>query len=197
MNGGKCCVGGITGGGRFVRLLTSNGENQSEDTDLTPRQVWEMEFTERQNLNPPHIEDVLIQSKKLKGELKDDIKVIDFINKRNIQIWRGHPDTLFDGMIKWTDNGSGYINKSAVPAHSVGFWVPDKDLTKSIYFEKVRYSYRCKEGWRSIPYVGFDEAVETIPSGTLVRVSLARWWDTKGTTELRCPLQLSGWFDLE
>ena len=47
-----------------------------------------------------------------------------------------------------------------------------------------------------MPYVGFEEAVETIPAGTLVRVSLARWWDTNGTTEDRCSLQLSGWYGL-
>jgi hypothetical protein len=114
----------------------------------------------------------------------------------NAVIWEGEPDVLFDGMLKWTDNGSGYINKAAVPSHSVGFWVPDKELKKSIYYDKPRYSYRSSKGWRSMPYVGFDEPIEIIPSGTLVRVSLARWWDREGATELRCQLQVSGWYDL-
>jgi hypothetical protein len=195
MNHGKCCVGGITNSGRYVRLLTPAGENQNEDTELAPRQVYDIKFTERPNNTPPHIEDVLIQSRKLKGVLEDHIEIIDFIVEREIPIWKGSPDVLFDKKIQWTDNGSGYINKKAVPEHSVGFWIPDKDLTKNIFYNKVRYNYRSKIGWRSLPYVGFDEAIETIPAGTLVRVSLARWWDTKGTTELRCPLQLSGWYD--
>lgn len=195
MKGGKCCVGGITGSGRYVRLMTASGENQPEETELTPRQVYKIEFAERPNNNPPHVEDVLVQSLELKGSLKDEIKIIDFINKRNISVWRGSPEVLFDNYIKWTSNGSGYINEDAIPAHSVGFWVPDQNLTKSIYYEKVRYSYRGAERWFSLPYVGFDEPIETIPAGTLVRVSLARWWDTKGTTEFRCPLQLSGWYE--
>lgn len=197
MNGGKCCVGGITWNGRCVRLLTSDGENQSENTELTPRQVYEMEFMKRPHTKPPHVEDVLIQSKTLKGNLKRGIKVIDFIKERKIPIWQGSPEVLFDGLLKWTDNGSGYINEDAIPSHSVGFWVSDKPLSKSVYYGKIRYSYRGDNGWRSFPYVGFEEAIKLIPEGTLVRVSLARWWDQKGTTELRCPLQLSGWYDLD
>jgi hypothetical protein len=68
-------------------------------------------------------------------------------------------------------------------------------LTKRIFYEKVRYGYPKTTNWRSLPYVGFEEAAEIIPAGTLVRVSLARWWDTNGTTEERCSLQLSGWYD--
>ncbi|MDY3548385.1 hypothetical protein PG291_07210 [Riemerella anatipestifer] len=196
MNNGKCCIGGITGSGRYVRLLTPTGDNQPENTDLTPRQVWEVEFIERPHTTPPHIEDVLVTSRKIKESLKDEITILEFIKQRKIQIWKGNPEVLFDTKIKWTDNGSGYINKEAVPQHSVGFWISDKDLTKSIYYGKPRYSYRSVDGWRSLPYVGFDEPIDIIPKGTLIRVSLARWWDTKGTTELRCPLQLSGWYDL-
>ncbi|HAH55422.1 MAG TPA: hypothetical protein DCM02_09120 [Flavobacterium sp.] len=196
MNNGKCCIGGITGSGRYVRLLTTNGENQPEDTDLNPRQVWEVEFTERSNMTAPHVEDVLVSSRKIKGSLKDELTILEFIKQRKIAIWEGSPDVLFDGKIRWTKNGSGFINKEAVSEHSVGFWISDKDLTKSIYFDKPRYSYHGSNGWRSLPYVGFDEPLEIILKGTLIRVSLARWWDTKGTTELRCPLQLSGWYDI-
>lgn len=196
MNNGKCCVGGITGNGRYVRLLTPECENQPENTDLELRQVWEMEFTERPNMKPPHIEDVLINSRKIKGRLRDEITILEFITKRKIEIWEGSPDVLFDGKVNWTQNGSGYINEEAISKHSVGFWISDKDLTKSIYYDKPRYSYHGSSGWRSLPYVGFEEPIENIPKGTLLRVSLARWWNTKGTTELRCPLQLSGWYEL-
>jgi len=33
-----------------------------------------------------------------------------------------------------------------------------------------------------------------IPADTLLRVSLARWWDNEGRHEERCYLQLSGWY---
>ena len=46
----------------------------------------------------------------------------------------------------------------------------------------------------NIPYVGCAEAIDLIPAGTLVRVSLARWWRPEGMNEERCYLQLSGWY---
>ncbi len=80
--------------------------------------------------------------------------------------------------------------------NSVGFWIPDRDLTKKVFYEKTRYSYPIINGWRSLPFVGYGIEVDVIPAGTLTRVSLARWWDTNGTTEDRCSLQLSGWYGL-
>lgn len=197
MNHGRCCIGGITENGRYVRLLTTTGENQPEDTELLPRQVWEIVFTERPNMIPPHVEDIYIQSMKIKGDLVDEITILKIIEQKNVQIWKGSPEILFDGLLKWTANGSGYINEEGVPKHSVGFWISDKQLTKSIYYDKPRYSYRSLDRWYSIPYVGFDKPIEVIPAGTLIRISLARWWNTNGTTEQRCPLQLSGWYDFK
>ncbi len=195
MGNGKCCVGGITGGGRYIRLLTPTGENQPENTELAPRQVWDVEFSERLNPIPPHIEDVLINSKKLKGTLKDEIKILEFIKERKILIWQGEPDVLFDGLIKWTNSGSGYINREGIPSHSVGFWISDYDLTKK-EFNGIRYNYPNSFCWRSLKFVGFETPVNKIPAGTLLRVSLARWWQQDENTEERCYLQLSGWYDL-
>lgn len=194
MNNGRCCIGGITGSGRYVRLLTPTGENQPETTDLAPRQVWEVEFNERPNPTPPHVEDVLVSSRKQKGTLKDEIKIVDFIKQRKIPIWQGNPDTLFDSLIKWTNSGSAYVNREAIPKHSVGFWISDRDLTKK-EFNGIRYSYPNPNGWRSLKFVGFETPVDKIPAGTLLRVSLARWWQQDENTEERCYLQLSGWYD--
>lgn len=196
MNGGKCCVGGITDDGRSVRLLTIQGENQPENTELAPRQIYDIKFTERSNLKPPHVEDVLIQTKTFKRNLESSANMADIISQRGAPIWRGHPEHLFEEKLQWTPNGSGYVNENSIPSHSVGFWIADKPLSKSIYYGKVRYSYRGHETWFSLPYVGFEDAVPQIPSGTLLRVSLARWWDQDGKTEPRCSLQLSGWYDL-
>lgn len=192
------CIGALATNGKYIRLLNEGGCNQPVDTEFEVRQVWEVEFEERTDKKPPHIEDVIIKSKKLKGTLKDELTMLKIVQKFNASIWRGSPDVLFDGLLQWTDSGSGYVSdNSSIPNNSVGFWIPDKDLTKNIFYEKVRYGYPKTANWRSLPYVGFEEAVEVIPAGTLVRVSLARWWDTNGTTEDRCSLQLSGWYDLK
>ena len=116
------------------------------------------------------------------------------IDKINVKIWRGSTDILFDGHINWTPNGSGYISESGqIPENSVGFWIPDKELTRRDYNEKVRYSYPIR--WRNITFVGFQDPLDSIPAGTLVRVSLARWWSPDENEE-RCYLQLSGYYTI-
>lgn len=191
------CVGGITTNGKYVRLLNVGGNNQPKNTDFEVGQFWDIEYVERTNLLPPHIEDIIITSKKLVGTLKKERTMLQTVQLYGATIWKGSPDKLFDNSLRWTDNGSGYISdKSDIPNNSVGFWIPDRNLTKRVYYDKVRYSYPIPIGWRSLPYVGFDSAVEVIPAGTLLRVSLARCWDTDGSTEYRCSLQLSGWYNL-
>lgn len=196
MNNNQVCVGGLTLKGRYVRLLDEDGHNQPENTDLEPKQAWEIEFTERPHNVPPHVEDIIVKNRARKGSLKDDITIKDFIEKRKIPIWRGHPDNLFDNLIQWTASGSGYIDEDGgVPEHSVGFWISDRDLIKKEY-KGVRYQYPSSSGWRSIKYKGLDEPVEVIPAGTLIRVSLARWKSFEEGETPKCWLQLSGWYDL-
>jgi len=192
------CVGGIFANGRLVRLLDCNGHNQDKDTDIEIGDVFTIEYRERTDNKPPHVEDILVQSMKLKFKFKTIDKMVSYLREKlNITIWEGSPNLLFDETLQWTDNGSGYISQDGViPTHSVGFWIPDRDLSKNIFFGKVRYNYPQLTGWRSLPYVGFEDPIDVIPSGTLIRVSLARWWDRNGETENRCSLQLSNWYIL-
>lgn len=192
------CVGGILANGRFVRLLNSRGYNQPEDTSLQVLQVYRINFENRQHLTPPHIEDILVSNFTFKFSFRNEEKMIDYItNRLDVNVWEGGPDILFNGCLQWTENGSGYISEHGdIPSNSVGFWKPDKDLNKRVFYDKVRYNYPNTNGWRSLPFVGFADPVEIIPAGTLVRVSLARWWDRSGQTEKRCSLQLSGWYNV-
>lgn len=196
MNNNQVCVGGLTLKGRYVRLLDEHGNNQPENTDLAPKQAWEIEFDERHNNIPPHVEDILIHTRIRIGKLKDKVTIKDFIEKRNIPIWRGHPDELFDKLIQWTPNGSGYIDRDGgIPEHSVGFWISDRNLNKKDY-NGIRYQYPSSVGWRSIKFKGLEEPVEVIPAGTLIRVSLARWHSFDDDEQPKCWLQLSGWYDI-
>ena len=76
------------------------------------------------------------------------------------------------------------------------FWRPDQPLGLDYQGKRIRYRYPGEDGGRTITFVGFQEPVEVIPAGTLVRVSLAHWWrpTDKPEQELRCYVQLSGWF---
>ena len=191
------CVGGVLANGTFVRLLNENGYNQDIDTPLNIGDVWTIEFVERENKRAPHIEDILVSNMTFKFSFKTIDKMVDYLKEKlNIKIWKGSTDILFDKKIQWTNSGSGYISETGeIPDNSVGFWIPDRDLIRKDYKDKVRYSYPIR--WRSITFVGFQEPVNIIPAGTLVRVSLARWWSPNDDDEERCYLQLSGWYGLQ
>lgn len=193
------CVGGITLDGRFVRLLDEGGQNQPNNCPFEINQIYEITFKERRNLIAPHTEDILLQSSKYIRRLKDKIRMIDFITNMNVDICRGNISHLFDKCLGFTASGSGYINSSMVPRNSVSFWIADKDLTKSIDENgKIRYKYEMDDSCSSdiqIKYVGLQHTENIIPKGTLLRVSLARWWRPHDAdVEHRCYLQLSGWY---
>lgn len=189
------CVGGVLANGRFVRLLNSDGYNQDSDTDLEVGDVYTITFSDRTEKNPPHVEDILVHSMKHKFSFSTIEKMVEYLTEKlKVKVWKGSTEILFDNNLQWTSGGSGYISESGgIPDNSVGFWIPDKDLIRKDYNEKVRYSYPIR--WRNISFVGFQEPVDKIPAGTLVRVSLARWWSPNDDEE-RCYLQLSGWYGL-
>jgi len=189
------CVGGLViENNRYVRLLNPGNYNQPRDTNFSVGEIWNIDFEDRNNVIPPHIEDVIILNKKFFCNLDVDY-VGDFLTRKNLIDWNGHIDNLFEGKIKWTNRGSGYINKENVPKQSVGFWISDKELTKKEIFNNIRYNYTNSNGWRSLKFVGIGSPIDIIPVGTILRVSLARWWKQEGNTEEeRCYLQLSGWY---
>lgn len=186
------CVGGILKNGRAVRLLTQNGSNQEVNIDMNIGDVYEITFSERNDKKAPHNEDILIQTKAYKHNFSSMKEMVDYLfDNVEITFWAGNISKIYDGTLQWTGNGSGYISeKGGIPKNSVGFWMPDKDLTRIESNEKVRYKYNND---KNIPYVGLQGQIETIPAGTLIRVSLARWW-SPDINEERCYLQISGWY---
>ncbi len=191
------CIGALDRNGRFLRLLDEKGAHQPSDCPFEINQVWEITSRKADKRVPPHVEDVKILHKEYKRKLRNEQTMLQVLKNCNVKIWKGNPETLFDGCLLWTAKGSGYISgKARIPDHSVGFWITDKELTKYNVYEKIRYRYSCSQNGRSLPYVGVETPAEIIPAGTLLRVSLARWWDKDGEIEERCSLQLSGWYDL-
>lgn len=192
------CIGGILEDGHFVRLLKSDGHNQDTTTIFTIGRWYDIEYRERPHKRPPHIEDILVLRAfpcdiALHNDLQHFIK-----NEISSNIWQGGATVLFDGKLKWSASGSAYINSEAIPEHSVGFWEPNVSLLMRKFEDtgKIKYSYKDVERWYNIPYVGLQNPISRIPAGTLLRVSLARWWQKDENTEERCYLQLSGWYNL-
>lgn len=194
--GHAACVGGLVlQSNRLVRLLNPGNWDQYADTELAIGDIWDIEFVGRDVVEPPHVEDVVIQRKKYIGEIGD---ISQYIRNSGVQIYHEAPTQIFGGRLSWTSHGSGYISRNNVPEHSVGFWICDQDLRLDAdgkhynYFAIGRFA-----NLRRLPYVGFEPTVEVIPAGTLMRVSLARWWSPEDSDmEERCYLQLSGWYNI-
>ncbi|WP_397299293.1 dual OB domain-containing protein [Nonlabens ulvanivorans] len=195
--GNAACVGGlILNTNRFVRLLNPGNWDQYADTNLDIGDVWDIQFYDREEVEAPHIEDIIIQSKEYKKEISN---LTNFIKTCGVTIYNGAPTQIFGGRLGWTRNGSGYIgNRDNLPANSVGFWISDRDLT--LDEDNKHYNYPTTNQYerpKRFPYVGFEPKVQIIPSGTLMRISLARWWKPEDSDmNERCYLQLSGWYDL-
>lgn len=189
------CVGGVLENGRFVRLLDLYGQNQPVDTIINIGDIYAIEFFERPNITPPHIEDILVTSALYRSSLKSFSDIINYLKEHNVPFEEGGIDAIFDNRLSWTSNGSGYISETmGLPEHSVGFWLPDQNLTKlNEYNNKIKYSYGISP-IRKLAFVGLQEPKETLTAGTLVRLSLARWWSPNNNIEKRCYLQLSGWY---
>jgi ATP-dependent DNA helicase RecQ len=62
--------------------------------------------------------------------------------------------------------------------------------------KRLRYRYPTSEGGCTLVFVGFQEPIQVIPAGALVRVSLSHWWrrEDHPEDEPRCYVQLSGYF---
>ncbi|MEZ8794568.1 hypothetical protein AB6D86_22100 [Vibrio splendidus] len=186
------CVGGYdVSNSKYIRLLTREGRNQGYDTQFEVGELWRLSYTLRQNVVPPHVEDVLVTKQAYIKRIED---LSNFIQNR-VSPYSGGIAGLFDNKLGFTNNGGPYINRAnGLPINSVGFWLIPEEL-QMVLTEKGKVRYKIKNGTNEMPYVGLQPPVDSIPAGTLVRVSLARWWTPEpGECEERCYVQLSGWY---
>ncbi len=193
--GSGVCVGALARDRTNLRLTDQEGYPfLPEDTPYEIGQVWDIEYTPSTDLRLPHVEDVVVTSSEFSYTLSD----LSASLASWVPTWRGGIEELFDGKVRGpTSGGSGYIQDD-IPAQSVGFWVPDKDLPGNWDPERQRHYYRY-EPFR-IPHVGVERSLDVIPEGALVRVSLARWYKPPDADENfpeRCYLQISGCYGNE
>ncbi len=193
--GSGACVGGITADGRSVRLVASDAAfNEHFNLDYHVGELWEIEADEPGELVAPHVENVLVRRKRRLGPVDDLAAHIE----RHMPIHQGGPETLYDGLLQAASHGALYVaERTGVPPCSTLFWRPDRPLRRDTSGKRIHYRYPADDGGRSLTFVGFQEPVEEIPAGTLVRVSLAHWWrpDERPEDEARCYAQLSGWVE--
>ncbi len=192
--GGGACVGGIAEDGRSVRLVTSDAAtNGRAGLEYEVGEQWEIEYAPDLHLIPPHVENIIVLSAHRIGRVDDAPNFI----RQHMPPVRGGPPALFDGLAQSSPTGALFIAKrTGLPSRSTMFWMPDQTLSMDVEGKRIRYRYPTSDGGRTLTFVGFQEPVIEIPAGTLLRVSLAHWWRPKERPdeELRCYVQLSGWF---
>jgi hypothetical protein len=193
MQQGRICVGAHDlADFRSLRLFRHEGSRIAEDAGLDVGDVWEMDYIDRANPTAPHLEDVLVQQGARRTGREPNPAAL--ILERDT-VWRT-PDDLFDGCLSFTANGTAYVpEEGPLPTRSTGYWQPEHELTLYYSYEKSRYRWTGEGGLNGIRYVGVSEPAQTIPPGSLVRLSLSHPI-APGTNPMGFWLQLSGWFPL-
>lgn len=193
--GTGACVGGLTQDGQSVRLVAADAErNEHAGLEYNVGEVWEIESTPDPAIIPPHVENIIVlAARRLKR-----IENLEEIIQRFVPPVAGGWEKLFEGRLQATPAGGLFVAKSTgLPLRSTMFWTPDQPLHRDVEGKRIRYRYATDDGGRTLTFVGFQEPIEVIPAGALLRVSLAHWWKPKDAPPeevLRCHLQLSGWF---
>ena len=195
--GGGACIGAITEVGESVRLIPFNEDpHDGANREYEVGDVWEISSKPATSLIPPHNENIVVYEKQHLLTTRELEGAIELLMPPKI----GGPTVLYEGLLQSTGSGALYIAKqSGVPPYSTTFWRPDQPLLRDTEGKRVRYRYPTENGSYTFTFVGFQEPLEVIPAGTLLRVSLAQWWRPEDTPEAEecCYAQLSGWFPTE
>ena len=185
-----------------VRLIPYNADpHDGANNEYNVGDIWEItaEPVPEAARIPPHNENIIVREKHRLHVTKDTkslVSAIELLMPPKI----GHPRELYEGLLKSTGSGSLYIAVDGdIPAYSTMFWRPDQPLTRDTEGRRIRYRYPTENGGCTLTFVGFQEPLETIPAGALLRVSLAHRWRPKDQpdAEERHYVQLSGWFSEE
>lgn len=181
--GESSCVGALSiTNGTSYRLFDKDGGYPGRD-HYQVGQKWRMTLEKRTSVTPPHVEDICVQTETLSGQEPNLRKAILEI----VEPWSGPISATYEGTL--TDSGRNYyLGKGGeMPSCSTGFWIANERFK----FCQAKY---LSDDRHSIAYVGLGEAVPTIDSGELVRLSLAGWWSPNDILKKRCYLQISGSF---
>ena len=195
--GAGACIGAITERGESVRLVPYNTDpHDGANNEYNVGDIWEIKGEPETPLKPPHNENFVVDKKSRIHRTKDTRDLISAIELL-MPPKPGDPRQLYEGLLQTTSNGSLYIAAgNEVPPYSTTFWQTDQPLILSRELRKLRYRYPTENGGCTLTFVGFQKPLETIPAGTLLRVSLAHWWKPRDTPNVkeRCYVQISGWF---
>ncbi len=203
--GDKYCIGGIDViSKKPVRLLLeqNGGRNQMFPIELAKKlgidvgTNFSMKYEVRKARIAPHVEDCFLRwiDPKSREELPDLLAWLN-TNLPKAMVWTGGLGSLFEGKLEYS-KWKAFIEQAPGPNCSVGFWRPSNTLWAQEDEESGKVNYKFNDAQQERPkyikYVGAEPHLKQIDAGSLVRVSLARWWNWDGEDPDRCYLQISG-----
>ncbi len=174
-------------------MVTEAAAQERAGLDYEVHEVWEVESLPDPGRVPPHVENIRVQAARRLKRSQNTLAVI----RRWQPPVAGAPGKLFDGLVQVSGGGALYIAEATgLPGFSAQFWRPDQPLQLELQGRRIRYRYPTPDGGCTLAFAGFQEPLPVLPAGTLLRISLAHWWRPKDhpEEELRCYLQVSGWF---
>ena len=192
--GPVACVGALDcETGASYRLVRLDGRAPFElDTDLRPGAVLSVDLLGPAKLDPPHVEDVAIGAVRRIGRMEPLALARFVLRTSQAPIWRGGFDRLFDGTLRPHKGLTVALRRGhRLPGCSTGFWIPDQPLVRTgddrfLYLQDNVPLFEVKS-------VAIEPILEqTLPAGSLLRMSLARWFKPAGKVPEACWLQLSG-----
>ena len=76
--GSGACIGGITFEGRSVRLIAADAAfNEHVGLEYAVGEVWEVDATPAEQVIPPHVENIVVRSKRRLGPMTDPVPFIE------------------------------------------------------------------------------------------------------------------------
>jgi hypothetical protein len=202
----ELCLGGIDlDRNRCVRLSTPQAQNFAHNAPFQVKSMWNMDVP-RPHLVVPHIEDVNVRALTQSQERADFLKLFQE-REPELPVWHGSPTLLFDGLLtsdtredRARAGGQYAWRGNRVPSVSLGYWIPDRDLharrsrrTSGRVGYDVYYVDRTgPSSTVKIVHSGFQQLLPTIAAGSILSLSLARWWAPKDDPDQRerCTLQM-------
>jgi hypothetical protein len=87
--GKNACVGGlVVNSGRYVRLLNEGNWDPFAENEYNIGDIWNIQFTHREDVEPPHVEDVIIHAKTFLSKIEN---ISAFIINCGVEIFRRFP----------------------------------------------------------------------------------------------------------
>ena len=188
------CIGAISADGRSLRLVADGDPDHIAGLDYSVGDVWEVDTAAPAAIVPPHVENVVVRSRTRLRTVSDPVPTIEKYMAPSF----GPITGLYGALVQRSESGGLYIAEATgVPAYSTLFWRTEQPMERDTSGKRLHYCCPGPNGACRITFVGFQEPASVLSPGTLLRISLAHWWRPadRPEQELRCYVQLSGWFD--